>query len=244
MNKTVFITGASGGIGKDIAISFGRAGWRVAIGYCKNKTAAFEIRDILRENDIDSEAFFIDLSDFESLKTAVASVLARFGRIDALINNAGISHYGLFTDTKKEDYSLVFDTNIGGTMLLTKEVLFDMLKRKEGAIVNISSIWGICGAAGEVLYSASKAAIIGFTKALAKETASSGIRVNCVAPGVIDTNMLSSFSEEEKTELIEKTPLNRLGTGQDVAEAVLFLCSTKSDFITGQILSPNGGFLI
>jgi 3-oxoacyl-[acyl-carrier protein] reductase len=244
MNKTVFITGASGSIGKDIAIAFGLAGWRVALGYCKGKEKALQIKKLLEENNIEAEIFYIDLSDFSSIPAVVSSVVSRFGKIDALINNAATEHYSLFTDTTKEDYSKVFDINVGGTILLTKEVVSDMLKRRDGSIVNISSVWGMCGAAGEVLYSASKAALLGFTKALAKEMAGNGIRVNSVSPGVIDTPMIERFSEEEKAELIEKTPLGRLGKGQDVAETVLFLCNSKSDFITGQNISPNGGFLI
>lgn len=244
MSKTVLISGASGGIGKAIAISFGRAGWQVALGYNTNEKDALFIRDILRENGIKSEIFKFDLCDIASLQTAVASVEKFFGGIDALINNAAIAHYGLFTDTTEANYRDVFDTNVGGTVFLTKEVLPLMLKKRCGSIVNISSVWGICGSSGEVLYSASKAAVVGFTKALAKEVGNSGIRVNCIAPGVIDTPMIDCLSEDDKKALIDKTPLSRLGTGQDVAEAALFLCSSSAEFITGQVLNTSGGFVI
>lgn len=244
MNKVVFITGASGGIGNDLSISFGRAGWRVALGYNNNKDSAEKLKELLVSNGIEAEIFGFNASNFSQAEAIGDKIYDRFGRIDALINNAGIAHYGLMTDSTEDDYRRVFDINVGGTVAVTKGVLPYMLRQKRGSIVNISSVWGITGGANEVLYSASKAAIIGFTKALAKEVAESRIRVNCIAPGVIDTPMLSSLSEKDKKELIEKTPLGRLGTGQDISGTALFLCSLEADFITGQVISPNGGFQI
>ncbi len=243
MNKVVLITGASGGIGKEIAISFGRAGYKVALCYNKNSDGAEKLKELLALNDIEAETFCCDLSDFSRAKKLGEAVAKRFGRIDALINNAGVEHYSIFTDTEEKDYREVFDVNVGGALAVSAGVIPFMLGRG-GSIVNISSVWGVCGGSGEVLYSASKAALIGFTKALAKEVAGSKIRVNCIAPGAIDTPMLDRFTEEEKNEIINSTPLGRLGSGQDVAGLSLFLCSHSADFITGQVIGSNGGFQI
>ncbi len=242
MNKVAVITGASGGIGKDLAVTFGRAGYKVALCYNKNAESAEKLKNILTLNDIEAELFGCDLSDFTEAKKLGEAVAKRFGRIDALINNAGVEHYSLFTDTEEEDYRKVFDVNVGGAIAVTAGVIPVMLRHGGGSIINISSVWGVCGGSGEVLYSASKSALIGFTKALAKEAAGSNIRVNSIAPGAIDTPMLNRFSDEEKKEIINQTPLGRLGKGQDVSALALFLCSPEADFITGQTVGSNGGF--
>ena len=202
---------------------------------------AEKLKELLTLNDIESELFGCDLSDFSEAKKLGEKVKERFGRIDVLINNAGIDHYSLFTDTKEDDYRRVFDVNVGSAIAVSAGVIPFMLSHG-GSIINVSSVWGVCGGAGEVLYSASKASLIGFTKALAKETAKSAIRVNCIAPGAIDTPMLQRFSGEEKTEIINETPLGRLGKGQDVSGLALFLSSPDAEFITGQVIGADGGF--
>lgn len=243
MNKVAIITGASGGIGKDLAIAFGRVGYKLALCYNKNRGGAEKLKDLLALNDIEAEIFGCDLSKFAEAKKLGEIVKEKFGRIDVLINNAGTEHYALFTDTEEEDYRRVFDVNIGSAIAVSSGVVPFMLSRG-GSIINISSVWGVCGGAGEVLYSASKASLIGFTKALAKETAKSSVRVNCIAPGAIDTPMLDRFSDEEKQEIIKETPLGRLGKGQDIASLALFLSSPDAEFITGQVIESNGGFHI
>ena len=167
-----------------------------------------------------------------------------FGDIDILINNAGIAQQKVFLDISERDWERIFDVNVKGVYNCIKEVLPDMLKKKEGKIINISSIWGISGASCEVHYSASKAAVIGLTKALAKELGPSKIKVNCVSPGVIKTDMISDFSYEDIEMLKYNTPLGEIGKPEDIAKIVYFLTSDDSNFITGQIISPNGGFII
>ena len=169
---------------------------------------------------------------------------AAFGPVHILINNAGISRFGLFTDIGEEEWDEVMDTNCKGMYLCCKEALPHMISDKDGAIVNISSMWGQVGASCEVHYSASKAAVIGLTKALAKELGPSNVRVNCVAPGVIQTDMLANVAPDIQRELAEDTPLMRLGTPGDIAKTVCFLCSREAGFITGQVLGVNGGFVI
>lgn len=169
---------------------------------------------------------------------------AALGHIDVLINNAGVAYAALFTDTEYADWKRVFAVNVDGAYHCTQAVLPDMVSRQAGVILNVSSIWGLVGASCEVAYSASKAALIGFTKALAKELGPSGIRVNCVAPGVIDTDMNAHLDAPSRAALVEETPLCRLGTPEEVAEALFFLASDASSFFTGQVLSPNGGLVL
>ncbi|MBR3631186.1 MAG: SDR family oxidoreductase, partial [Oscillospiraceae bacterium] len=185
-----------------------------------------------------------DLADPEQIRHMVQQVLQQTGRVDVLVNNAGISVSGLLTDIGTEERRLLFDINILGAIECTRALLPQMVHRKAGCILNISSMWGQVGASCEVDYSAAKAAMIGFTKALAQEVAPSGIRVNCIAPGVIRTAMLDCYDEETLGSLAEETPLGRLGTPEDIAHAAAFLCSGQADFITGQVLGVNGGFVI
>lgn len=244
MGKSVIITGASRGIGSACAVEFAKAGWSVLINYNKNEEAATAIANACREVGGRCEIYQCDVSHGDEVRRMVAFCECEFGGVDALINNAGISKSGLFTDITEDDYRQVFDTNVLGQMNCAREAARIMINAGRGRIVNISSMWGLVGASCEVLYSSSKAAIIGFTKALAKELALSGINVNCIAPGIIDTDMNKCYSAETMTELCEQTPLGRLGTPLDIAKTALFLCEESSSFITGEVINVSGGFVI
>lgn len=244
MNKTVLITGASRGIGKATAIAFAKSGWNVAINYLSSEANATALISALDEDGANVMAFRADVSDKAQVKQMVEAVLLRFGTIDVLVNNAGIAQQKLFCDLTDSEWDRMFDVNVGGVFHCSQAVLPDMIQRKSGKIVNVSSIWGMVGASCEVHYSASKAAVIGLTKALAKELGPSNIQVNCVAPGVISTEMNKDLSENTILQLKGETPLGVLGSPDDIANTILFLASDKSNFITGQVISPNGGFVI
>ncbi len=233
--KTVLITGGSRGIGAACVEKFAKEGYKVFFFYKNSDEKAREL-----ENKTGAVGIKCDISKSVEVKQAIN----RTGNIDILINNAGISHISLFTDTEEKDWDSVFDVNIKGMYLVTKEVLPYMINQKYGKIVNISSMWGVTGGSCEVCYSASKAAVIGFTKALAKEEGPSGINVNCIAPGVIETEMNEHLSQEDKSALADETPLMRLGTPQEIADTAYFLCSDLSSFITGQVLCIDGGIVI
>ena len=185
-----------------------------------------------------------DVASAEDAARMVQETRTALGHIDVLINNAGIAHTALFTNTDYAAWRRLFAVNVDGVYHCTGAVLPDMISRRSGVILNVSSIWGLVGASCEVAYSASKAALIGFTKALAKEVGPSGIRVNCIAPGVIDTDMNAALNHEARAELAEETPLCRLGSAEEVAEVLLFLASDAASFMTGQVLSPNGGLVV
>lgn len=245
MKKTVLITGASRGIGAATAVYFAKNGYDVGINYVKNDNMAKKVFDEIESLGGKCILLKADISNPDSASEMVKKASFDLGKIDVLINNAGISKQALFTDVTYDEWNKLFAVNIGGMFNTISAVLPQMIHEKNGSIVNISSIWGICGASCEVHYSASKAAVIGATKALAKELAPSNIRVNCVAPGVIDTDMNSNLSHEDFENLKEETPLGKIGLSEDVAKAIFFLASNElSPFTTGQILSPNGGFII
>ena len=239
MKKAAVITGASRGIGKAIAYALANDGYIPVINYNKSREAAEKIAA-----ETGGIAVCADVSDRNAVSDMIETARKKFGGIDVLVNNAGISVTGLFTDISSEAEEQIIDTNIRGVFNCTKAVLPHMISRKYGRIINISSMWGEVGASCEVHYSATKAAVIGFTKALAKEVGLSGITVNCITPGVIMTDMNAEYSEEELNILKEETPLGKLGTPEDIASAVSFLASEKASFITGQILGVNGGFVI
>ncbi|MBE7023268.1 MAG: SDR family oxidoreductase [Clostridia bacterium] len=242
--KTVLITGASRGIGRETARLFGEKGWRVAVNYNKSKAKAESLCEEIRSYGGTAEAFCADVSDEAQTEKMIDEILARFGTIDVLVNNAGIAlKQGLFTDFSAEDARMIFDTNVFGMMNCSRNVIPHMVHRKSGKIVNVSSIWGICGASCEVIYSSAKAAVIGFSKALAKELAPSGICVNCVAPGMIDTDMNGHLSNEDVDDLCTEIPLGRIGKAEEVAESIFFLAAESSSYITGQIITVDGGWM-
>lgn len=242
--NTVVITGASRGIGAACARLFAQRGWRVVIGYNKSEGRAKELEHELCESGCEALALQADVTDRVQVEAMFATVREHFGAVQALVNNAGISEFSLFTDISEQQWDLMMDTNCKGVYLCCKNALPDMISEKNGSIINISSMWGEVGSSCEVHYSASKAAVIGLTKALAKELGPSNIRVNCVAPGVVATDMLSQVSEEVREELREETPLMRIGTPQEIAQVVAFLAGDQSSFVTGQVIGANGGFVI
>lgn len=240
MKQTVLITGASRGIGAAAARLFAAQGYRVAI-CCHTQ---MEKAEKLAASLPDAAAFTADVAKEADVVRMVDAVHSRFGEIHVLVNNAGIAMQKLFTDTTTEDWNRIFDVNVTGIFYACRAVLPEMIRRKSGRIVNVSSMWGVTGASCEVAYSASKAAVIGLTKALAKEVGLSGITVNCVAPGVIDTEMNANLSAEDRAVLCGETPLARIGTAQEAAQAILFLASDRASFVTGQVLGVNGGIVI
>lgn len=242
MRKVVIITGASRGIGRQCAIDLSYD-YDVVINYNKSENEAKELLEIVKNNGSNAIMIRADVSDREQVDSMVDKVVSYYGRIDALINNAGIARQELFTDVKSEDMKKMTDINLGGVFNCTQAVLKEMINKKQGRIINMSSVWGICGASCEVVYSATKAAVIGFTKALAKEVSLSGITVNAVAPGVIDTDMCN-FDEETIRELKEEIPLGRIGDTRDVSSVVRFLLSEGASYITGQVINVSGGFVI
>lgn len=241
--KTAVITGSSQGIGRQIALEFAKNNYNVVINYNESKNEAFELVEKIKKSGGTSIAVQADVSKFQEAQKLIDLSLNEFGKINVLVNNAGISLQKIFQDVSEAEWKNLFAVNVGSVFNCCSCVLKDMISRKSGKIINISSIWGMVGASMEVHYSASKAAIIGFTKALAKELGPSGINVNCVAPGVIDTKM-NNFDQETFAELKNETPLGKIGSALDIAKTVLFLASSDADFITGQVISPNGGFVI
>lgn len=237
--KTAVITGASGGIGKAIAAVLAREGYQVVLHYHRHG----EGMDALAA-ELGGFAVQADLGDASAIAAMAEAILRRTGRVDVLVNNAALSVNGLLTDIDAETRKRLFSVNVLGTIECARAFLPQMIRRQAGNIVNISSMWGQVGASCEVDYSATKAALIGFTKALAQEVAPSGVRVNCIAPGVIRTPMLDCYDADTLAALAEETPLGRLGTPEDVAEAIAFLCHYRADFITGQVLGVNGGYVM
>lgn len=237
--KTALVTGGTGGIGQTICRKLADNGYCVIINYLHAEEKARRLAD-----DINGKAVKFDVSDVDSVNNILSDIIGSDGKIDLLVNNAGISEIDLFTTIPREKSDSIININLGGTLNCSRAVLPYMIRRKTGCIVNISSMWGQVGASCEVDYSASKAGIIGFTKALAKEVAPSGIRVNCVSPGFIMTEMNSRFTDEELNGIKEEIPLGFFGTPEHVADAVAFLSSDSAEYITGQILAVNGGMVI
>ncbi len=244
MSKNVVVTGASGGIGKAIALKFAKQGYNVGLMYLNSKSNAEELQREIEALHVKSFSAKCNVANSEDVKKYFIEAENALGEIDVLVNNAGVALQRLFCDVTEDETDRIFDINVKGAFNCTKAVLPSMVRRKEGKIVNVSSMWGICGASCEVHYSASKAAVIGLTKSLAKEVGPSNINVNCVAPGLIDTKMNSNLDEETKKSFCEDIPLMRIGTPEDVAETVYFLSSNSANYITGQVISVDGGVII
>ena len=244
MEKYALITGAIRGIGKQIAITLAKQGYNIALNYRKENEELENTKKEIEEIGVQVLAVKGDVANFEECENFVKQVIERFGQIDVLVNNAGITKDMLLMRMKKEDFEQVIDTNLVGTFNVTKNVVPYMMKARSGRIINISSVVGISGNAGQTNYSASKAGIIGFTKSLAKEIASRNILVNAVAPGFIETNMTDVLKDDVKQEIAKNIPLKRMGTAQDVANVVKFLASDDSSYITGQVINVDGGMLM
>lgn len=240
MGKIALITGASGGIGAEIARCLSRDGLTTLLHY---NHSASKITALSKELG-DAETFRADFERPEDIEKMFKQIEARFGGVDLLVNNAGIASYGLITDLTPPEWRRLFTINVDAIYHCCRLAIPHMVRQKTGKIINISSIWGVCGASCETAYSATKSAVIGLTKALAKELGPSGITVNCVAPGAVMTDMLCPLSEEALQLVKDETPLGRLGTPSDIAALVAFLASERADFITGQVISPNGGIVI
>lgn len=244
MNKTALITGATRGIGKQIALTLAQNGYDIAINYRTENEALKETKKQIEEKGVKCLAVQGDVSNFEDCERFVKEIIEEYGKIDVLVNNAGITKDTLLMRMKKEDFEEVIDTNLVGTFNVTKNVISNMMKARSGRIINISSVVGVSGNAGQTNYSASKAGMIGFTKSLAKEVASRGILVNAVAPGFIETGMTDVLKEDIKEEIAKSIPLKRMGTTQDVANLVKFLAGEDSTYITGQVINVDGGMLM
>ncbi|MDE5654796.1 MAG: SDR family oxidoreductase [Clostridia bacterium] len=242
--KTAIISGASRGIGRAIAISLAKEGYAVIVGYCHNKDKSKEVCDLIIKEGGIAEAYRCDVSVADDVKAMVEYVKAKYSTIDAVIANAGIGAYGMLIDHSDETIMKVVNTNLVGCITLCREVGRVMLSQKNGSIVTLSSMWGQVGGSCESVYSATKGGIIAFSKALAKEFAPNGVRVNCVAPGFIDTDINSNLTKDDIDSIIADVPLGRAGTPQDVANAVAWLVSEKASYVTGQVLSVNGGLII
>ena len=244
MNKVALITGASRGIGKQIAITLAKEGFDIAVNYRSENSELQELEKEIKSHNVEFTAVKGDVSVFEDTEKIVKEVIDKFGKIDVLVNNAGITKDTLLMRMKKEDFESVIDVNLIGTFNVTKNVIPYMMKARSGRIINISSVVGIAGNAGQTNYAASKAGIIGFTKSLAKEVGSRNILVNAVAPGFIQTDMTAVLKDEVKEKIAESIPLNRMGTVEDVANVVKFLASEESSYITGQVIHIDGGMLM
>lgn len=242
MDKTVIVTGASRGIGREIAKTLAIKGYTVIANYNKSEKQIQELKQELNKKNIDIECFKANLSKREEAKSLVQYVIKKYGKIDILINNAGISQIKEFTQITDEDWNNMINTNLNSVFYMTQEVSKNMINNKQGCIINISSIWGLVGASCEVHYSVSKAGIDAMTKSLAKELGPSNIRVNSIAPGIIDTQMNEDLTKEEINEIKNEIPLERIGKTIDIAKCVEWLIN--DEYTTGQIISVNGGWII
>lgn len=242
--KVALVTGGSRGIGADISKTLATGGYKVYVNYNKSKAQAVSLCSELNESGGIAIPIFADVSKESDVINMFSEINKNGDSVSLLVNNAGISHIGLFTELTLEQYNNIFDTNMKSVFLCSKIAALDMINKKSGKIINISSIWGIKGASCEAAYSASKAAVIGFTKAIAAELAPSGITVNAIAPGVIDTDMNKNLSEEDFNILKKEIPLGEIGKPADISSIVLFLASKNADYITGQVINASGGMII
>lgn len=243
-NEIVLVTGAGRGIGASIAKRFASEGAEVIVNYSGNDEAAQKTVDEITATGGQAQKYKCSVNDSESVKVMIDEIIKKFGRIDILVNNAGITKDGLMLRMTDEDFDRVIDVNLKGTFNCTKYVSKYMLKQKSGKIINISSVVGLSGNAGQVNYSASKAGIIGITKSAAKELSSRGITVNAVAPGYVDTDMTKVLSDNIRNEILKNIPLQRMGNVEDISNCVAFLASEDASYITGQVISVDGGMHI
>lgn len=244
MGKTILITGSSKGIGAATAILFAQKGYNVVINYNDSYESASLLCSSLVSNGYSVMTQKANVANRLEVELMVKETLYKFGSLDILVNNAGIAHQALVTDTNEIDFDRIMEVNLKGVFNCCKSVIPSMVSRQSGKIINISSMWGQVGASCEVAYSAAKAGVIGLTKALAKELAPSGITVNAIAPGLIETGMNSNLTIEELSDFVSGIPLGRMGSADEIAAAIEFLASDKADYITGQVLGINGGYVI
>lgn len=244
MSKVALITGGTRGIGKQIAITLAKEGFDIAINYRKENDDLINTKKEIEDCNVKVLAVQGDVSNFDDCQRFTKEIIEQLGSIDVLVNNAGITKDMLLMRMKQEDFTQVIDVNLVGTFNVTKNVIQYMMKARSGRIINISSVVGVAGNAGQTNYSASKAGIIGFTKSLAKEVASRNILVNAIAPGFIQTSMTDVLKEEVKEEIAKNIPLKRMGTAEDVAKLVKFLASDDSNYITGQVINVDGGMVM
>ena len=242
MEKIAIITGASKGIGKEIAKQLSQSGIKIIAGYNQSEKEAKQLKEELKKQNIEIDIIKADISKRENAKKIIQYTIEKYKKIDILINNAGISEYKIFTEETDEDFHKIINTNLYSTFVMTQEAIPNMIQNKNGCIINISSIWGCIGASMEVLYSASKAGINGLTKALAKELGPSNIRVNAIAPGIINTKMNQKFTKQELEQIQEEIPLEKIGNPEDIAKCVKWII--EDNYTTGQIIQINGGWAI
>lgn len=242
MSKVIIITGASRGIGREMARHLAKQGYQIIANYNKSEVKAKELQEELKKENIEIDIFKANVSKREECQKLVKYTIEKYKKIDVLINNAGISVWGPFTDLKDEQIKEIIEVNLYSSIAMSQETVKYMIQEKSGCIINISSIWGLVGASCEVAYSITKAGIDGLTKGLAKELGPSNIRVNSIAPGLIDTEMISDFTKEDIKEIENQTPLGKIGKPIDIAKTAKWLI--EDEFTTGQVISPNGGWII
>ena len=242
-NKCAFITGASGGIGKAIALRLAADGFDIAACYHSDENGANELKNELEKLGVNHRIYKADVSDYARMKEIFEDAIRYFGGIDVLVNNAGMAQQKLFTDISEEEFDRICAVNFKSVYICCKFAVPDMVSRKAGKIINISSMWGVSGASCETIYSATKAAVIGLTKALGKELAPSNIQVNCIAPGAIDTKMNSILSDEDKAAFADEIPAGRFGSPDEIAGIVSFLAGKDSSYITAQTIVADGGLI-
>ena len=240
VNKVVIVTGGSRGIGAEIVKQMARLGYTVILNYNNSENCAKNVENELKNEGITVDIFKADVSKKEEAVNLIQFALNKYEKIDVLVNNAGISQTKLFTEITDEDWQRMMDNNLSSAFYCTREAVKNMVHNKQGLIINISSIWGITGGSLEVHYSTAKAGLIGFTKALAKELGPSNIRVNAIAPGIIDTDMNKEYSKKEKEDITEEIPLGKIGTSKNIAKCVAWLI--EDDYTTGEVISINGGW--
>lgn len=243
-DKNIIVTGATRGIGKEIALTLAQNGANIAINYRNYNEEVEELINSIKEFGVDAIAVKCDVSKSDEVDNFISKVKNHFSSIDVLVNNAGITKDGLLLRMKDEDFNSVLDVNLKGTFNTTKSISPIMIKQKHGKIINISSVVGIVGNAGQCNYAASKAGVIGFSKSVARELASRNINVNVVAPGYIDTDMTKSLPDKVKDEILKSIPMKKMGNPKEVANLVLFLSSSLSDYITGQVINVDGGMVM